>query len=188
MTRPVPALLGGCAALALVCAGCSVPPAELRLSVQCGPLDQHSDSGDILIIMAQSVPTAEFIPCVRGLPPGWKLSDFAVRDGRSRFWVDPDGNGDRTVAVTLQRACDLRGATEVPSDQPGATRYVRSSPGAAGYQREAHYVYRGGCTTYTRRVDVAVALGFMTRQAIADGVRTVSGGRVELDPPGSATR
>ncbi len=84
-------------ALALPVA-CDRPNAEPR----CRPVPAT-------VLMAESVPSARWVPCVSNLPDGWDVEAFSARDGEGSFsLVHEDG---------AQLRADLR-ATCVPADEP----------------------------------------------------------------------
>ena len=77
-----------------------------------------ADNG--VILMAQSVPTATWVPCISAaLPLGWQFHHFDARNGVSRFWLDSDRDGQQAVEVRLTESCATGGTTEVPTDREG---------------------------------------------------------------------
>ena len=67
------------------------------------PLSGSPDCGtsDLMVLIAQSVPSATQLPCVATLPAGWKLDDVHVERGRTTFSLDSDIAGTHAVRVTL---------------------------------------------------------------------------------------
>ena len=55
-----------------------------------------------LWLLAQSVPSASLVPCVRGLPPGWAVATAKASNGLSEFTLahDPDSQA-MTVRLLL---------------------------------------------------------------------------------------
>jgi hypothetical protein len=145
-----------------------------------------------LWLMAQSVPSASLVPCVRSLPIGWTVAEVAVNNGRSVITVDHDRAGQRAVVVRLTAACDLAGATEVTSEQPGARRYLRIDRNAPGFSATRFYVFQGGCVAerfaapaaggWQLTSETTSAIGFTTRQELRQALEERSGGRLHLDP------
>jgi hypothetical protein len=159
------------------------------------PLCSHGSVGadNAVILMAQSVPTATWVPCVRtALPLGWTFHHLDARNGVSRFWLDSDRDGQEAVEVRLERDCDTAGATEVPSDREGMTRLERVDRLSPSYAGERFYRFDGGCVTVVFALDgdnpgEALALssqvvGAMPRADLAAQVREESDGRLSLDP------
>ena len=83
-------------------------------------------------LLAQSVPSASLVPCLRSLPAGWMVGQVTVNDGRSVIPLNHDRAGTDVLVVRLTAACDIRGATQV-SLRPaaGAALPADRSPGAA---------------------------------------------------------
>lgn len=89
---------------------------------------QHASCGgrdSILPLMAQAVPSATYLPCLRTLPPGWTYGGADVRSGSARFWLNSDRAGVHAVEVSLARTC-------------GADPAV-----------DGRYAFPGGCVTYS---------------------------------------
>jgi hypothetical protein len=151
--------------------------------------------GEAMVLVAQSVPSAQLLPCLRSLPVGWIFHMLDAQRGRTRLLLSSgDRDGEHEVALVLAGSCDVAGAREVPSEQPGARRYDRVLPVASGYRADRYYVFPGGCVTYTFNLRgragaeaaeaIAAGLGFVSRSTVAAAVRTRSHGRLTLDPEG----
>ncbi len=144
-----------------------------------------------MVLMAQSVPTASWLPCVRRVPVGWTFVGFDARDGETSIRFGSDREGMEALTVLVRPSCDLTGAAEVPSEWPELRRYERVTRVSSGYGGERHYTFPGGCVTYrfdlrgdSRAEAVAVvtdSLGFVTRDSVEQQVRDHSDGRLELD-------
>ena len=153
-------------------------PAELPVSSPptCG-------TGDVMVLMAQSVPTATRLPCVTVMPGGWDDGTVSIRQLRTRFSLDSDQAGQGAVVVTLEPSCSIEGAHEEPSDVPGARRFV-TPPAADGGPAVRSYVADGACLTYS--LDAALtddpgmlaaidaALTFQPRRELVDRVESES--------------
>lgn len=148
-----------------------------------------------LVLTAQSVPSAELLPCVRRLPEGWSVGGFHARKGRARLWFVVGHENRRAITVTLTRRCDLEGATEAQSDIPGTARFDRERSTGALLRGTRSYVLPGSCLTYdyaftdgTALPVLASAIGTVPRSEVADRVREDSRGRLRLDPqPGRSS-
>jgi hypothetical protein len=147
--------------------------------------------------MAQSVPTAQWIPCIRAaLPLGWDFHHLDARNGSARFWLDSDRDGVQAVEVRLEPSCDTDRTTEVPSDREGMRRLERVDRVSPTYAGERFYVFEGGCLTVVFSLDGSSAgealavssqvVGVVSRADLAAQVREESGGRLDLDPPEDA--
>lgn len=133
-------------------------------------------NAETLVLIAQSVPSAEQVPCIAALPAGWTFRTIDIRNGRSSFALDSDRAGDRAVEVTLRSACDTSGATEIVSDEPGTSRHERVESVVNEYRGVRLYQFPGGCVTYRFDFDrrglalvneVSLALGFLPRTDVA---------------------
>jgi hypothetical protein len=184
--------------MVLATSACTVivrPEGDFGLSPQCSLPSGQPDR--MVILMAQSVPTATQLPCIRGqLPQGWTFVDFTIRNGLAQFWLDSDREGEHALMVQLSAGCETGGATPVPSEYPGMRQYERVTRVTGGYGGDRYYLYPGGCTTYrfnlqgeTRAQPVTAisqSLTFISRDALRQQVRELTGGRLELDPSGNA--
>jgi hypothetical protein len=145
-----------------------------------------------VLLMAQSVPTASLVPCVTLVPAGWTLGSFNARNGAADFRMSSDIAGSRAVDVQLVRACDITGATKVPSDEPGTSRWERIQSVRSGYRGVRYYTFDGGCVRYVFRLsgptraapvnDVSLAVAFVSRDQLRREVKDSSDGQLHLDP------
>jgi hypothetical protein len=192
--------------LALAClllTGC-VRPVSSEFSQSRQPLcqDRGEPGTQVVVLMAQAVPSASLLPCVKLLPAGWSVSDIFVRDGRARFALDSDRVGSDAVRVVLAPTCqfEVAAVTKVPSDEPGTRRYEQVGPvrPGVGFTGTRFYLFPGGCVSYrldfgssSERAgpigDINLALSFITRDAVRNRVRHGTDGRAELDPPSGAS-
>jgi hypothetical protein len=145
-----------------------------------------------LVLMAQAVPTAEMLPCVRSVPVGWTFAHLNARDGWAEFVFDSDREGVAALIVSLRPSCSTTDATNVASDQPETERYERISRVEPGFGGERIYTFQGGCVVYSFDLrgeshaepvtEISTALGFVTRDDLAAEVSEHSDGRLSLDP------
>lgn len=180
------------------------------LTTGCSAYVQISTNGDLgipvctvsgmesgpTILMAQAVPSAQQIPCMRSMPVGWSFGGLKAHNSEARFTLDSDREGVEALTVILAPTCRPAGATEVPSDQPGARRFERVTRVNPGYGGDRYYVSGGSCVTYHFNLqgqsragpvaEVSDALGVVPRSALARQVHINSGGKLELDPTGGA--
>jgi tRNA A-37 threonylcarbamoyl transferase component Bud32 len=145
-----------------------------------------------LWLMAQSVPSASLVPCVRIRVPGWTVAEVAVNNGRSVITLDHDRAGSGAVVVRLTAVCDTAGTVQTPSPTPGVARsqWVGQSTsvfGATWYDR-----FPGGCVRYRLHstsdaegsfaIELPGLLGFASRDALRQALSQRSDGRLRLDP------
>lgn len=100
------------ASLAMIVAGCS---AELGRTVPA-----CDDPGATLILEIQSVPGAEFVPCVESLHPEWQYRDMEANSRGASFEIDSDRLGYPFLTVEMVSRCDPGHLPRSPSDEPGA--------------------------------------------------------------------
>jgi hypothetical protein len=172
------------AAVALAGTGCGEEGQDLA-----GVREPTCSDNPTLVLMAQSVPDATLIPCVRGLPTGWDIGRLVIRDGHSRFTLDSDRAGIGAVSVLFEPGCDGSGATRIPSDEVGTTRYERVEEVFTAYRGARYYLYPGGCTTYTFRFpapsraiinEVSLSVSFVSRAEVAAELARRTGGVEQL--------
>ncbi|HEX2290147.1 MAG TPA: hypothetical protein VHH53_08130, partial [Pseudonocardiaceae bacterium] len=143
-------------------------------------------------LMAQSVPSASLVPCVRSLPAGWSVAEVTVNDGRSVIPLSHDRAGTGVLVVRLTAACDTRGATQVRSDQPQVRRYQRIDRLGPRFEATRFDLFPGGCVSAQAAVpaanraevtsQLATILAYSTRSALQQALDQRSGGRLRLDP------
>ena len=160
--------------------------------VACKEGDDGTPSNGV-VLMAQSVPTSSWVPCLQGMPLGWHFADMDVDRGSARFWLDSDRDGVHAIEIRLTRSCFTSGATEIPSDRPEMRRLERVSQVTPLYVGRRYYLFDGGCITVLFRLSgenrgepLAVAtqgLGAVPRDELRAMVQEDSGGRLQLDPP-----
>ena len=143
-------------------------------------------------LMAQSVPSASLVPCLRSLPAGWSVAQVTVNDGRSVIPLNHDRAGTNVLVVRLTAACDTRGATSEPSDQPQVRRYQRIDRLAPRFEATRFDLFPGGCVTAQAAVpaanraevtsQLAAILHYTSREALQQALDQRSDGRLRLDP------
>lgn len=88
-------------------------------------LTPSCETNRTMILMAQAVPSAEQLPCIRSLPLGWSLSEVTIVRGRATFelldtgevrggggyirWGIAQGFESPAVDVTLTPTCPATG-------------------------------------------------------------------------------
>lgn len=161
------------------------------------PADYRETSGNAecgtsnaMILMAQAVPSATSLPCVASLPTGWKQGGMRIERGQGIFWLDSDRAGTDAVEVSVlpPDKCAVKGASEVPSDEPGMRRFERPDRLPPSLRATRTYLFAGACVTYRFEFDSAEtasllfdvdnALAFQRRAELVETVRARNGLRL----------
>ncbi len=158
--------------------GVHVTLGEATRAPGCGP-------GHAMILTAQAVPSAAFLPCIAALPSGWTTADPEIASGRASFVLNSGQAGLQMVTITLTATCDISGAQQIPSGQPGMRRFERPASLVPQHSDVRYYTFPGGCATYqfafargaspvlAAAVDSAVA--FVPRSALVGYIRRTEG-------------
>jgi len=103
-----------------------------------------------VVLMAQAVPSAAYVPCISDFPAGWTFGGERIRNGGSEFWMDSDRAGFHALTVLLDPTCDVSTAVEVPPEagEPPMKRYEEPKVLPPTFSGNRYYVFPGGCVTY----------------------------------------
>jgi hypothetical protein len=176
-------------AAAVLAAGCGPSIGDPLQILPCTPAEDQLDKR--MVRMAQSVPTASAVPCMRVALDDWFLDDLDSWDGRTRIefsrLID-----DFALRIFLTRTCDHGGAKETATDQPGTRRFDERIRTGGSYLDRRYYLLPGACMAYEFALtgsgaeqaaeDISRAISLVSRDQLADQVRRYSGGRLQLDP------
>jgi hypothetical protein len=175
-------------AAAVLAAGCSSAISTPLRVLPCTPSNDQLDKR--MVLMAQSVPTASAVPCLRAELDDWFLDDLDSWDGHTN--IEFSRLIDQVaLEIDLTATCDRGGATETATDQPGTRRFDERNRTGGTYRDRRFYLLPGACMAYTFALtgtgaeeaaeDISRAIGFVSRAQLADQVRGYSGGRLQLD-------
>lgn len=180
-------------ALVVLLTGCSAVTVSSPEGVPgCAHGDVPLSNG--VVLLAQSVPTASWVPCLRetAMTMGWRFAGMDAHRGSASVWLDSDRAGRRAIVVTLTGSCDVDGATEVPTDHPGMRRFERVHQVTPRFEGERSYAFDGGCLTVTLSVGgadrveplavAATVIDVVRRSQVQQRVRELTDGRLSLDP------
>jgi hypothetical protein len=181
------------AGLATSVAGCSSDSTAAEAKPDCS-VGASGAASNAVLLMAQSVPTASWVPCMRTALPstGWQYVHLDARNGIATFAFDSDLFGQPAITVRLEPSCNTSGATPVASDREGMERFERVQETTPSFRGERYYVFPGGCITFTftvtgdsRGEPLALAtqvVGAVSRDDLRAQVHDASNGRLSLDP------
>jgi hypothetical protein len=102
-----------------------------------------------LAIIAQSVPGAAYVPCIRELPQGWTTSGFDPARGGTTFLLNSDRAPGRPVTVRLAVTCRTGRASPSPPRAPGVLTYTRLTSISPRFVGRLYDVFPGGCVSYS---------------------------------------
>lgn len=106
-------------------------------------------STERVAILAQAVPTAGYVPCVRALRQGWKVTAFSVRNGSAHLSLLSDRSGGHPVDVTLTASCDDTGAIPATPRADGVRSSMLLRSVSPLYAGTMYDVFSGGCVRYS---------------------------------------
>ena len=110
--------------------GCSSDATASSVQPACAEGDDATATNGV-ILMAQSVPTASWVPCLRtALPLGWSFHHLDARDGTASFWLNSDRDGQQAIEVRLDPLL-RHGRGHPDPERPGGHGPVRA--GAADH-------------------------------------------------------
>jgi tRNA A-37 threonylcarbamoyl transferase component Bud32 len=142
-------------------------------------------TGHAMILAAQAVPSAAFLPCIAALPSGWTAANAEIASRKATFWLDSDQAGPAAVTITLTDACDTSGTRQIPSGHPGTRLFERPASLVPQYSELRYYTFPGGCATYQFRfargaspvlaAAAGSALAFVPRSDLVGYVRRTEG-------------
>lgn len=167
------------------------------VTTACAPTPDSTDTPwcddyGVLMLEAQSIPTAQLLPCLELMPGGWSPGTTHIDEQGTTFTLDSSTAGDDAARVDLLDECPTEGYVQVPSDEPGAQRFELVERISDGYAGSRLYVFTGGCTLIEFSFDadasaslvneVSLALGFVPREHVNQAIRDITDGREQLDP------
>lgn len=130
--------------LTLATAGCSASFGEQ-------PICSQPDDA-IMVLEAQSVPSATRLPCLAELPIGWMFGGIIVNDAGSTLWLDHDRAGMHALEVELTATCDTSSGVEVPpSPDEVGMRVYQEPTSLVPYAGTRSLTFEGGCIVHRYR-------------------------------------
>lgn len=106
-------------------------------------------STERVAVVAQSVPGAAYVPCVAELPPGWRVTDVAMRRGGTQISLLSDRSEDREAELVFEARCDVAGASPVPPRAEGVRSSLLLDAVSPLYAGTRYDVFPGGCVRST---------------------------------------
>jgi hypothetical protein len=144
------------------------------------------------VLMAQAVPSASLIPCVREEVDDWVVTELDVGTGHVRILLEYRPGDAEVATIEVSRQCDMHDAREVASQHPGVRRYDRDFGGTDQYAIERYYTYPDACTAlrinltgryaHLRAGELTSVFGFVSRGNLDERIGDLSDHRLHLDP------
>lgn len=106
------------------------------------------EPGQRLAVVAQSVPTASYVPCLQDVSEEWGSRGFRAGRGGTRFTLVPDRPGSRPVRVEFHAACEATGGVATTPRAEGVRTSIRLQAISPRYTGTLTDVFAGGCVTY----------------------------------------
>ena len=191
-----------------------VPVAALLIVAACGnPVQEVTEpwcdleNGSAVLLMAQSAPAAQLVPCVADLAPGWSVRQIETGDSGASFTLHADDMGGDFLEVQLTSECPAAPEAELtvlPGGTAQLTQAVEESipepitavvVGAEARHARAALSIAGDLRAAGVAVDVAPA-GTPVNERLAEAWRqghavvvvgAEAGGVVAYFPPGLTT-
>jgi len=105
----------------------------------------NCDGDSTIILAAQSVPTAEFVPCFDPLPAGWDVVTTTIDQDGTIVRFDSDRAGSSAAVFHYADTCDLTKAVRAPSEFAFVERYELVESVSPRLRSQRFYVFDGGC-------------------------------------------
>lgn len=102
-------------------------------------------SGASWMIVAQSVPGAEQVPCLDILPRGWDIERVTIGQDGTVISLDSDRAGGAAAELHYAATCQAQRGVSVPSDQDGAEAFEFIEQLSPSFRGERYYTFAGGC-------------------------------------------
>ncbi len=112
-----------------------------------------AQSGDsVMVLEAQSVPSATRLPCIAEFPIGWGFGGMVIDDSGTTLWLSHDRAGFHAVEVELSSSCDVSSGVEVPPGPDEVGMQVFQQPTSLDpYTGSRWLTFEGGCIEYRYR-------------------------------------
>ena len=137
--RRVALLLLAIALLAPACAGGSGGAFTGGVDPSCNTKNES------VILMAQAVQEATWLPCITGYPAGWHFGGDDFRSDSATYWLSSDIAGQQVVRVQLLPSCPRTGDSFTVQGPTGVDGYATTDAGG----ETRRFVFEGGCVEET---------------------------------------
>ena len=155
------------------------------LAVSCSTSDTLAEPqclGGSSLIAAQSVPSAQLLPCFDPLPAGWETESVQINNSGTTVAFESDRAGDSAARFTFTETCDIGDAVSTPSEWEDTERFELILEVSPRFRAKRHYRFDGGCVSWDFDFDAAASSGlsvelgqamvFLTRREVSDNIRS----------------
>jgi hypothetical protein len=129
-------------AAVLVLAGCTGAAPGFATAPRCSSVER-------LGLVAQSVPTSSYVPCISKLATGWRSDELVIRNGGTTFDLVSDRAPNHPARIEFRRSCTTSGAVPVPPRTLGGRTLLALRTISPRFAGQMYDVFPGGCVTYT---------------------------------------
>lgn len=102
-----------------------------------------------MLIAAQSVPTAQMLPCFTPLPLGWEVETVDITQDGTTIRFDSDRAGHHAAKLVFAETCDITGAAQQPGNQEDVERFALTEQVEPRLRARSFHVFDGGCVTWS---------------------------------------
>lgn len=142
------------------------------------------DCEDAVLLVAQSVPRAELVPCWGELPGGWTVNEVHIGNTGTIVELDSDRAGSEAAVFAYQPACDVTRHGRLPSERDDVAVHEAIRALAGGLDADRFFVFEGGCVRATFAFEdfddishaesLVASLELVEREALNARLRTLS--------------
>lgn len=100
------------------------------------------------LVVAQSVPGAELVPCLDPPPTGWQVTRVHVDQSGTRVHLDSDRAGEGAAVLRFAADCDRGEAVPVPTDIQDTERFEFIETVDPAFRAQRYYTFPGGCISW----------------------------------------
>jgi hypothetical protein len=108
---------------------------------RCGSIER-------VAIIAQSVPSMSYVPCIVELPAGWSSGPMRVQNSLTTFSLVSDRSAGHAVEVDVRQECSVAAASPIEPRTPGGRTYLQLRQIDPRYAGTMYDVFPGGCVSY----------------------------------------
>jgi len=113
------------------------------------PVGAPGCEGAAIVLVAQSVPGADLVPCWKELPGGWTVSEVDIGSSGTTVDLDSDRAGRDAAKFSYHGSCDVARLGRLPSSRDDVQMHEDIRSLAGGLDSDRFFVFGGGCVKLT---------------------------------------